>query len=86
MIGKKVGLLLTFLHGTGCRWLTVDLSFQVAEKILDGRELEFYKWDGDLSQLLQGVREKINAVASVGVSSPCDIFYRLKVIPMAVLC
>ncbi|PHU08311.1 Heme oxygenase 1, chloroplastic [Capsicum chinense] len=35
----------------------------VAEKILDKKELEFYKWDGDLSQLLQNVRDKLNKVA-----------------------
>lgn len=38
---------------------------QVAEKILNNKELEFYKWDGDLSQLLQNVREKLNKVAEV---------------------
>ncbi|KAL0333905.1 UNVERIFIED_CONTAM: Heme oxygenase 1, chloroplastic [Sesamum angustifolium] len=35
----------------------------VAEKILNGKELEFYKWEGDLSQLLQNVRDKLNRVA-----------------------
>ena len=35
----------------------------MAERILDNRELEFYKWDGDLSGLLQNVREKLNKVA-----------------------
>ncbi|KAF5178060.1 Heme oxygenase 1 protein, partial [Thalictrum thalictroides] len=35
----------------------------VAEKILNGKELEFYKWDGDLSQLLNNVREMLNRVA-----------------------
>ncbi|KAM3383416.1 hypothetical protein P3S68_008991 [Capsicum galapagoense] len=35
----------------------------VAEKILDKKELEFYKWDGDLSLLLQNVRDKLNKVA-----------------------
>lgn len=38
---------------------------QVAAKILNNKELEFYKWDGDLSQLLQNVREKLNGVAEV---------------------
>ena len=38
---------------------------QVAEQILNKKELEFYKWDGDLSQLLQNVREKLNKVAEV---------------------
>ncbi|KAL5539396.1 hypothetical protein UlMin_044025 [Ulmus minor] len=39
------------------------LLFQAVEKILNGKGLEFYKWDGDLSQLLQNVREKLNKVA-----------------------
>lgn len=38
---------------------------QVAEKILNNKELEFYKWDGDLSQLLHNVRDKLNKVAEV---------------------
>lgn len=33
--------------------------------ILDGRELEFYKWDGELSQLLGAVKENLNKVAEV---------------------
>lgn len=49
-----------FAHTAGGKMI----GKKVAEKILDSRELEFYKWDGDLSQLLQKVREKINAVAS----------------------
>lgn len=40
-------------------------SIQVAEKILNKMELEFYKWDGDISQLLQNVRDKLNRVADV---------------------
>lgn len=36
---------------------------QVAKKILDGRELEFYKWDGDLLKMLKHVKEKLNKVA-----------------------
>ncbi|KAM3215824.1 hypothetical protein P3L10_025264 [Capsicum annuum] len=45
--------------------LTEDMTLdrKVAEKILDKKELEFYKWDGDLSQLLQNVRDKLNKVA-----------------------
>ena len=39
--------------------------FQVAEKILNKKDLEFYRWNGDLSQLLQNVREKLNRVAEV---------------------
>jgi len=38
---------------------------QVSKKILDNKELEFYKWDGQLSQLLQNVRQKLNKVAEV---------------------
>ena len=32
--------------------------------ILDGRELEFYKYDGDFKPLLEDVRDKLNEVAS----------------------
>ncbi|RRT67643.1 hypothetical protein B296_00011923 [Ensete ventricosum] len=39
----------------------------VAEKILDNKELQFYKWDSDLSQLLQNVRDKLNRVATLFV-------------------
>lgn len=38
--------------------------------LLDKKELEFYNWDGDLSQLLQNVREKLNKVAEVISSRP----------------
>ncbi|KFK30513.1 hypothetical protein AALP_AA7G272100 [Arabis alpina] len=48
-----------FAHSAGGRMI----GRKVAEKILDNKELEFYKWDGDLSQLLQNVREKLNKVA-----------------------
>ncbi|KAF3610117.1 hypothetical protein DY000_02047310 [Brassica cretica] len=48
-----------FAHSAGGRMI----GRKVAERILDGRELEFYKWDGELSQLLQNVREKLNKVA-----------------------
>jgi len=48
-----------FAHTAGGRMI----GKKVAEKILDNKELEFYKWDGDLSQLLQNVREKLNKVA-----------------------
>lgn len=49
-----------FAHTAGGRMI----GKKVAEKILDGRELEFYKWEGDLRQLLQNVREKLNEVAN----------------------
>ena len=32
--------------------------------ILDGRELEFYKYNGDHRPLLEDVRDKLNEVAS----------------------
>ncbi|KAK1264436.1 hypothetical protein QJS04_geneDACA016133 [Acorus gramineus] len=48
-----------FAHSAGGRMI----GKKVAEKILDNKELEFYKWDGELSQLLQNVREKLNRVA-----------------------
>ncbi|PPD76640.1 hypothetical protein GOBAR_DD26435 [Gossypium barbadense] len=48
-----------FAHSAGGRMI----GKKVAEKILDKKELEFYKWDGDLSQLLQNVRDKLNKVA-----------------------
>ncbi|GJY58789.1 heme oxygenase 1, chloroplastic-like protein [Tanacetum coccineum] len=35
----------------------------VAAKILIGKELEFYKWDGNLPQLLQNLRDKLNKIA-----------------------
>lgn len=44
-------------------WFSVGV--QVAELILDGRELEFYKWDGELPQLLGAVKENLNKVAEV---------------------
>ncbi|XP_060210051.1 heme oxygenase 1, chloroplastic isoform X1 [Lycium barbarum] len=50
-----------FAHSAGGRMI----GRKVAEKILDKKELEFYKWHGDLSQLLQNVREKLNKVAEV---------------------
>ncbi|KAJ6810628.1 heme oxygenase 1, chloroplastic-like [Iris pallida] len=49
-----------FAHTAGGRMI----GKKVAEKILNKKELEFYKWDGDLSQLLQNVRDKINQVAN----------------------
>ncbi|KAH7572404.1 hypothetical protein JRO89_XS04G0251000 [Xanthoceras sorbifolium] len=48
-----------FAHTAGGRMI----GKKVAEKILDNKVLEFYKWDGDLSQLLQNVRDKLNKVA-----------------------
>ncbi|XP_050215128.1 heme oxygenase 1, chloroplastic [Mercurialis annua] len=48
-----------FAHTAGGRMI----GKKVAQKILNSKELEFYKWDGDLSQMLQNVRDKLNQVA-----------------------
>ncbi|ERN03752.1 heme oxygenase 1, chloroplastic [Amborella trichopoda] len=48
-----------FAHTAGGRMI----GKKVAEKILNKKELEFYKYDGELSQLLQNVRDKLNKVA-----------------------
>ncbi|PKI79567.1 hypothetical protein CRG98_000042 [Punica granatum] len=48
-----------FAHSAGGRMI----GKKVAEKILDKKQLEFYKWDGDLPLLLQNVREKLNKVS-----------------------
>ncbi|KAK2645953.1 hypothetical protein Ddye_021148 [Dipteronia dyeriana] len=48
-----------FAHSAGGRMI----GKKVAKMILDNKDLEFYKWDGDLSQLLQNVRDKLNQVA-----------------------
>ncbi|XP_050367209.1 heme oxygenase 1, chloroplastic [Argentina anserina] len=48
-----------FAHSAGGRMI----GKKVAEMILNKKDLEFYKWDGELSQLLQNVREKLNKVA-----------------------
>ncbi|VAI90026.1 unnamed protein product [Triticum turgidum subsp. durum] len=49
-----------FAHTAGGRMI----GKKVAEKILNKKELEFYKWEGTLSQLLQNVRTTLNQVAS----------------------
>ncbi|KAK4434454.1 putative inactive heme oxygenase 2, chloroplastic [Sesamum alatum] len=38
------------------------IAKQVTRKLLEGRELEFYRWEGDAEELLRGVREKLNAL------------------------
>ncbi|KAI4379467.1 hypothetical protein MLD38_005761 [Melastoma candidum] len=48
-----------FAHSAGGRMI----GRKVAKQILNNKDLEFYKWDGDLSQLLQNVRDKLNQVA-----------------------
>eukprot|EP00267_Zea_mays_P053206 XP_020406319.1 heme oxygenase 1, chloroplastic-like [Zea mays] len=49
-----------FAHTAGGRMI----GKKVSKKILNNKELEFYKWEGNLSQLLQNVRNKLNQVAS----------------------
>ncbi|KAK3134044.1 hypothetical protein QOZ80_6AG0544340 [Eleusine coracana subsp. coracana] len=49
-----------FAHTAGGRMI----GKKVSEKILNKKELEFYKWEGNLSQLLQNVRNKLNQVAT----------------------
>ncbi|KAG8094706.1 hypothetical protein GUJ93_ZPchr0012g20754 [Zizania palustris] len=49
-----------FAHTAGGRMI----GKKVSEKILNKEELEFYKWEGNVSQLLQNVRNKLNQVAS----------------------
>jgi len=65
MIGRKVKTLCTktIWKISFEFFLKAHHILQVAERILDNKELEFYKWDGELSQLLQNVREKLNKVA-----------------------
>ncbi|XVF74180.1 hypothetical protein PTKIN_Ptkin13bG0089500 [Pterospermum kingtungense] len=41
------------------------ITRKVSEKLLEGRELEFYKWEGDVQQSLKGVREKLNMLGEV---------------------
>lgn len=36
------------------------IARQVSEMLLEGRELEFYKWEGDVAELIKDVREKLN--------------------------
>ncbi|XP_004292823.1 PREDICTED: probable inactive heme oxygenase 2, chloroplastic [Fragaria vesca subsp. vesca] len=36
------------------------ISRQVSERLLGGRELEFCTWEGDVPELIRGVREKLN--------------------------
>ncbi|KAL3680858.1 hypothetical protein R1sor_023814 [Riccia sorocarpa] len=48
-----------FAHSAGGRMI----GRKVCESVLDGKELEFYKWEGDLQALLSAVKEKLNLVA-----------------------
>lgn len=48
-----------FAHTAGGRMI----GRKVAETILDNKELGFYKWEGNLSEILRNVKEKLNGVA-----------------------
>ncbi|KAK4490359.1 hypothetical protein RD792_001035, partial [Penstemon davidsonii] len=41
------------------------IAKQVSKKLLEGRELEFYRWEGDAEDLLRGVRQNLNALGEV---------------------
>lgn len=43
----------------------LTLIYQVAEKLLKNKDLECYKWDGELKQILQNLRDKINKITLV---------------------
>lgn len=45
----------------------MGIFFQVSEKILESKQLEFYNWDGESEELLRGVREKLNMLGEVGL-------------------
>ncbi|CAA6664984.1 unnamed protein product [Spirodela intermedia] len=45
-----------FAHATG----GLAIGKQVSEKLLEDQDLEFYKWEEDVFELLQGTREKLN--------------------------
>lgn len=47
--------------------------------ILGGKELDFYKWEGDLQELLQAVREKLNTVAEVSAQERRSHFLLLDI-------
>lgn len=42
----------------------IDL-LKVSEKLIEGKELEFVRWEGDVQDLLKGVREKLNVLGEV---------------------
>ncbi|KAJ4878393.1 hypothetical protein Rs2_43411 [Raphanus sativus] len=50
-----------FAHSAGGR----KIGTKVSEKILDNKELEFYKWDGPISELLKNVSEELNKVSEL---------------------
>ncbi|KAJ8772889.1 hypothetical protein K2173_028066 [Erythroxylum novogranatense] len=36
------------------------ITRQVSDKLFEGRDLEFHRWDGDAQEMLKSVREKLN--------------------------
>ncbi|XP_062211462.1 probable inactive heme oxygenase 2, chloroplastic [Phragmites australis] len=48
-----------FAHTTG----GMAIGNKICEKILEGRELEFYKWDDDVELLLKDAKEKLNELS-----------------------
>ncbi|PUZ40794.1 hypothetical protein GQ55_9G451600 [Panicum hallii var. hallii] len=48
-----------FAHITG----GVAIGNKISKKILEGRELEFYKWDTDAELLLKDARDKLNELS-----------------------
>lgn len=48
-----------FAHTAGGRMI----GAKVSQMVLGGKELEFYRYDGDMASLLDGVRAKINGLA-----------------------
>ncbi|XP_019100878.1 PREDICTED: heme oxygenase 4, chloroplastic-like [Camelina sativa] len=52
---------INFAHSAGGRMI----GTKVSEKILNNKELEFYKYDGQLSELLQNVSQVLNKVAEL---------------------
>ncbi|XP_024024263.1 heme oxygenase 1, chloroplastic [Morus notabilis] len=52
---------LYFGHTAGGRIMAKRYAINaLSEKIMNNKELEFYKWDGEVSQLLQNVTDKLN--------------------------
>ncbi|KAH0455731.1 hypothetical protein IEQ34_015763 [Dendrobium chrysotoxum] len=50
----------SFKQHTPAEQQQVNPEKQVCEKLLLGRKLEFYKWEGDAQKLLKNVRENLN--------------------------
>ncbi|CAL0323775.1 unnamed protein product [Lupinus luteus] len=39
------------------------IAKQVSKSLLEGKELEFYRWEGEVTELLKGVRENLNMLS-----------------------